>query len=376
MTEIIPSWTCEYDLKKNREIYLKLINEVFDSGRLLLGKQLENFERNFSNYIGTNFAVGCDNATNALFLILKSIGVKPGDEIITVSNTAIPTVSAIRQANARPVFVDINSHGLMDINSVLNLINKKTKAIIVVHLYGYPLDLTNLLRLKSKRDLTIIEDCSQAHGAIINGKKVGSMGDFSAFSFYPTKSLGAFGDAGIICTNDLEKYNHLRELRFYGIEKDYVAKVDGFNSRMDEIQAAILNFKLTKLDENISYREKIVQKYKNGIKSKMFFPIPRPENSRCSNYLIPFYFKKNRDLFKKELEKNGVMTNVSYKVPIHLMPAYINLGYKMGDLPFTEIHCDQNISLPIFDYMPLEIVNKIIEKVNIVLDMFEAKNYK
>ena len=124
MKEIIPSWTCEYDLKKNREIYLKLINEVFDSGRLLLGEQLENFERNFSNYIGTNFAVGCDNATNALFLILKSIGVKPGDEIITVSNTAIPTVSAIRQANARPVFVDINSHGLMDINSVLSLIKK------------------------------------------------------------------------------------------------------------------------------------------------------------------------------------------------------------------------------------------------------------
>ena len=144
MRKIIPSWTCEYDLKENRGIYLELINEVFDSGRLLFGKQLENFEKNFSKYIGTKYAVGCDNATNALFLILKTIGVKSGDEIITVSNTAIPTVSAIRQANAKPVFVDINKNGLMDLDKVNGLINHRTKAIIVVHLYGYPLDISDL----------------------------------------------------------------------------------------------------------------------------------------------------------------------------------------------------------------------------------------
>ena len=373
MKKTIPSWTCEYDLKENREIYLKLINQVFDSGRLLLGKQLENFESNFSSYVGTNYAVGCDNATNALFLILKAIGVKAGDEIITVSNTAIPTVSAIRQANAKPVFVDINRNGLMDINNVLRLINNKTKAIIVVHLYGYPLEISELVKLKNEQPLTIIEDCSQAHGAKINGKKVGSIGDFSAFSFYPTKSLGAFGDAGIICTDDFDKYNFLRELRFYGIEKDYVAKVDGYNSRMDEIQAAILNYKLTKLDENIKYREVIAKKYKNGIESRIFSSIPRPENSRCSNYLMPFYFTSDRDLFKKLLEDKGILTNVSYKTPIHLMPAYTKLGYKKGDLPVTENHCNNVISLPIFDYMPLELVDEIIEKVNIILDMFETK---
>ena len=371
MRKIIPSWTCEYDLKENREIYLKLINEVFDSGRLLFGRQLENFEKNFSNYIGTKYAVGCDNATNALFLILKTIGIKNGDEIITVSNTAIPTVSAIRQANAIPIFAEINKNGLMDINKVMGLINSRTKAIIVVHLYGYPLDINGLLKLKIEKGITIIEDCSQAHGAKINGQKVGSIGDFSAFSFYPTKSLGAFGDAGIICTNELDKYNYLRELRFYGIEKDYVAKFDGYNSRMDEIQAAILNFKLTKLDENIMYRDRIARKYKNEIKSKYFFPIPKPENSLCSNYLMPFYFKNDRDLFKKILEENGIITNISYKTPIHLMPAYKNLGYKKGDLPITEKHCNQNISLPIFDYMPMELVSDIIKKVNLVLNMFD-----
>ena len=370
MNESIPSWTCKYDLEQNRESYLTLINEVFDSGRLLLGKQLENFELNFSKYIGTNYSIGCDNATNALFLILKAIGTKHGDEIITVSNTAIPTVSAIRQANAKPVFVDIKGSALMDIDKVSSLISPRTKAIIVVHLYGYPLEINELMKLKQDFDITIIEDCSQAHGSMINGNKVGSIGDFSAFSFYPTKSLGAFGDAGIICTNNKTKYELIKELRFYGIEKDYVAKVDGYNSRMDEIQAAILNYKLSKLDSNILYRKKIAEIYYSNINLDLITPIPKPANSRCSNYLIPFYFKKNRDLFKKELETHGVNTNVSYKIPIHLMPAYKDLGYKIGDLPNTEYHCAHNISLPIFDYIPIELAYKIIETVNKVCESY------
>ena len=366
MRNPIPSWTCEYDLKKNRNIYIDLINNVFDSGRLIFGKQLLEFEKNFSEYIGTNFSVGCDNATNAIFLILKAIGVGEGDEIITVSNTAIPTVSAIKQANANPIFVDINKNGLIDIDRVPSLISSRTKAIIIVHLYGYPVNFDELMKYKETHGLTIIEDCSQAHGAKINGKRVGSMGDFAAFSFYPTKSLGAFGDAGIICTNDFSKYNLLKQLRFYGIEKDYIAKTDGYNSRMDEIQAAILNYKLTKLDQNISNRKKIANLYYQNITSKLINPIPHPSNSNCSYYLIPFYFKKNRDLFQKDLEKMGILTNVSYRTPIHLMPAYKKLGYALGDLPNTEYHCDHIISLPIFDYMPLEFVYKIIEKVNLI----------
>ena len=371
MSKIIPSWTCEYDLKENREIYIKLINEVFDSGRLLFGNQLKIFEENFARYIGTKYSIGCDNATNALFLILKSIGIDREDEIITVSNTAIPTVSAIRQASAKPVFVDINESGLMNINEVEKLITKRTKAIIAVHLYGYPLNILELMKLKDKYQISIIEDCSQAHGATIYGKKVGSIGDFSAFSFYPTKSLGAFGDAGVICTNNFEKFSLLKELRFYGIEKDYVAKVDGYNSRMDEIQAAILNYKLTKLDKNILSRKKIAEKYYSDINSDIIEPIPTPDNSSCSYYQIPFYFKKDRNLFLKDLESNGVIAKVCYKYPIHLMPAYKNLGYKKGDLPTTEYHCDHTISLPVFDYMPQNLVDETVKKINQI-----CKNYE
>ena len=370
MNETIPSWTYKYELKENRKSYLELINKVFDSGRLILGKELETFENNFSKYIGTDFAIGCDNATNALFLILKSIGIKKDDEVITVANTAIPTVSAIRQSGAKPVFVDVNENALIDAINIKEVISSKTKAIIAVHLYGYPCDIEEIRKISDKYSVTIIEDCSQAHGASINGKKIGSMGDFSAFSFYPTKPLGAYGDAGIICTNNLEKYELLKKLRFYGIEKDYIAEVNGYNSRMDEIQAAILNFKLKNLEENIKHRKNIAEIYYKNLSREIFRPIPMPINSNCSYYLVPFYFSEDRDLFQNTLRNYGVGTNVSYKNPIHLMKAYEDLGYKNNDLPKTESFCLHNISLPIFNSMPTEIAHEVVNRVTKVLNKF------
>ncbi|MBO8219516.1 DegT/DnrJ/EryC1/StrS family aminotransferase [Prochlorococcus marinus] len=370
MGETIPSWTYEYELNENKKTYFDLINKVFDSGRLILGQELENFEKNFSEYIGTNFAIGCDNATNALFLILKSIGIKKGEEVITVANTAIPTVSAIRQSGGTPIFVDVNENALIDINKIKNALTSKTKAIIAVHLYGYPCDIQEIKKLSNQYDITLIEDCSQAHGASFKGKKVGSIGDFSAFSFYPTKPLGAYGDAGIICTNDIDKYQLIKRLRFYGIEKDYVAEVDGFNSRMDEIQAAILNFKLKKLEKNIFYRKNIAEIYYKNLTREFFNPIPIPKYSNCSFYLIPFYFAKNRDDFQEKLKNAGVGTNVSYRNPIHLMKAYRDLGYKKGDLPKTELFCKHNISLPIFDLMPIETTYEVVNRVSKVLDSY------
>ena len=260
----IPSWTYKYDLEINRDEYINAVNEVFDSGRLLFGKQLKNFEKSFSSYIGTKFAIGCDNATNAIFLSLKSIGVGEGDEVITVPNTAIPTVSAICQAGAKPVFVDVNKYALMDVNKLEEIINHKTKAIIPVHLYGFPCDMDKISLISQKYNIHIIEDCSQAHGTILNDKKVGTFGRLSCFSFYPTKSLGGFGDAGIICTNDPACDNLLKKMRFYGIENDYVASINGYNSRMDEIHAAILNKKLTRLEDNIKYRNESKQRSRNS----------------------------------------------------------------------------------------------------------------
>ena len=364
MNDFIPSWTYQYDLQNNRKEYLEIINRVFDSGRLLFGKELEDLEKNFSKYIGTKYAVGCDNATNGIFLSLKTIGINPGDIVITVANTAIPTVSAIKQAGAIPKFVDVNKHALLDKENLINAINKKVKAIIPVHLYGFPCDMEAICDIGKNFQIPIIEDCSQAHGSKINSKKVGSFGDLSIFSFYPTKSLGAFGDAGIICTNNPKYKDKLNKLRFYGIKQNYIADVEGYNSRMDEIHAGIINAKLKRLDDNIYYRNKIREIYKREISNEKLKLIPKPENSSISNYLIPFLYDGDRDAFQQKLIKKGIGSNVSYRTPIYSMPAYKNLNFKKENFPNTEEFCNKIISFPIFDYIPIEMVKKTIEVIN------------
>ena len=367
MPKAIPSWTYEYDLKQNRSIYLKIINQVFDSGRLLFGEQLEKFEIEFSEYIGTKYGIGCDNATNGLFLSLKVLGVGNNDMVVTVPNTAIPTVSAIRQAGAIPIFVDVNEYGLIDINKLEKLLehnSKNIKVIMPVHLYGFPCDMEKINLLAKNYNLRIIEDCSQSHGTVLNKKKAGSYGDLSVFSFYPTKSLGGYGDAGMICTNIEEYKIKLKKLRFYGIQSNYSADIDGYNSRMDEIHAGILRYKLKNLDNNISYRQSVVDIYKENIISDIMKILQPPKCQIISNYLVPFIFKGNRDNFQKQLLSDGLSTNVSYRYPIHLMPAYEDLGYKTNDFPQAEFLCKKNISLPIFDYIPLDLVHNVVEIIN------------
>lgn len=363
----IPSWTYRFDIEKYRDEYIKLINEVFDSGRLLFGKQLENFEKTFSDYIGTKYGVGCDNGTNAIFLSLKALNIGHGDKVLTVPNTAIPTVSAICQAGAQPIFVDVNEFALMDVDDIKNKIDNKTKAIIPVHLYGRPCDMYKICEIANELNISIIEDCSQAHGTTLRGKKVGSFGILSTFSFYPTKSLGAFGDAGMICTNNQNLNELIRKKRFYGIEADYVASIEGYNSRMDEIQAVILNKKLTRLEENIRHRNKIYNMYVNEINSETLEPIKIPEYSKPSHYLLPFIYKGVRKDFVKKLNKNNIGVNISYKRPIHTMPAYKHLGYKHGDFKNAEYFCNHNISFPIFDNMPLNYASQVIKIINSLL---------
>ena len=364
MKNFIPSWTYKYDILKNRDEYLDIVNKVFDSGRLLFGEQLETLQKNFANYIGTKYAVCCDNATNGIFLSLKSLGISSGDFVVTVPNTAIPTVSAIKQAGAIPRFVDVDKYALLDPTKLEAVLDSKVKAIIPVHLYGYPCDMKNICRIANQYKIPVIEDCSQAHGASINSQKVGSFGDLSVFSFYPTKSLGAFGDAGIICSNKLEVYEKLIKLRFYGIEKNYIADIDGYNSRIDEIQAGFLNLKLERLDQNIKHRNKIRNLYKKGINNEKLKLLQEPENSLISNYLIPFLYDGDRDLFQEILLEKGIGTNISYRTPIYSMPAYKDLGFSKKDFPNCEKFCKTNISLPIFDYFPIELAYKVIDIVN------------
>ena len=335
MRKFIPSWTYEYDILKNREEYLDLVNKVFDSGRLLFGEQLEALQESFSNYIGTKNAVCCDNATNGLFLSLKSLGISSGDYVVTVPNTAIPTVSAIRQAGGIPKFVDVDEYALLDVTKLEAVLDPQVKAIIPVHLYGYPCDMKNICRIAEKYSIPVIEDCSQAHGSSIEGKKVGSFGDLSVFSFYPTKSLGAFGDAGIICTSNLELYEKLTKLRFYGIEKNYVADIDGYNSRIDEIQAGFLNLKLERLDANIEHRNKIRDLYENNIHNKKLKLLPKPENSLISNYLIPFLYEGDRDLFQEKLFEEGNIFTVKKSKKVYQIIGIINFVFSEMNILLT-----------------------------------------
>ncbi|WP_320674081.1 DegT/DnrJ/EryC1/StrS family aminotransferase [Prochlorococcus sp. MIT 1341] len=365
-----PSWTYAYEMELYREEYLSAINTVFDSGCLLFGEQLKSFEETFSKYIGTAYSIGCDNATNAIFLSLKSLGIGSGHTVITVPNTAIPTVSAIRQSGARPIFVDVGKNALMDPALIEDAIHPSTKAILPVHLYGYPCDMHVINKIASKHQLSVLEDCSQAHGSKIGDKSVGSFGDLSCFSFYPTKPLGGFGDAGMICTDNQALNQKLRRLRFYGIDSDYIAQFDGYNSRMDEIHAAILNKKISRLDLSINHRQKILDIYIATLSSPFLTPLPPPEDSSTSKYLIPFLFEGDRDKFAARLYEHGIGTNISYKTPIHLMPAYKDLNYREGDFPNAEFFSKQNISFPIFNDMPESLAYKIAERINTVLDLY------
>ena len=251
---MIKTWSFVEEYKDFRKKILNSIDKTLKSGELFFGKQLEQFEKNFLKYNKFKYGIAVGSGTDALLIALKTLGIgdNKGDEVITVSNTAIPTVSAIKSAGAKAVFVDIGNDYLIDVNKIQKYINKNTKAIIPVHLYGQSCDIEKICKIAKKNNLKVIEDCAQAQGAKFNNKYVGSFGDIGCFSFYPTKILGAYGDGGFISTNSIKLFQKARRIRFYGIEqlinknkffKKYYANEHGVNSRLDEVQAAILNIK-------------------------------------------------------------------------------------------------------------------------------------
>ncbi|MCX6346914.1 MAG: DegT/DnrJ/EryC1/StrS family aminotransferase, partial [Actinobacteria bacterium] len=284
----VPFGDLSRQYKKYKEEFDSIISGVFEKGSFILGENLTRFETNFSDYLGAKYAIGVGSATEALFLALKAIDIKNGDEVITVANTAVPTVSAIDFAGAKPVFADIEEASY-NINParIENRITLKTKAIIPVHLYGNPCNMDQILQIAQKYDLKVIEDCAQAHGAEYNGKKVGTFGDLSAFSFYPSKNLGANGDAGMIVTNNEELAGKVRLLRNYGFEDRYKSIIRGFNSRLDEIQAALLDFKLTKLDEWNLRRKQISNMYIKGLEGlPIILPSSVTENKHVFHLFV------------------------------------------------------------------------------------------
>lgn len=324
------------------------VDRVFRSGTLILGNSVKSFEAEFAAYCETRFGIGVDNATNGLFLALKALNIGAGDEVITVSNTAVPTVSAIVQAGATPRFVDVyQDTALMDVSKIEAAITARTKCIIPVHLYGQCVDMDALVQLANKHNLRTIEDCSQSHGATHLGRKAGSMGDMGVFSFYPTKPLGGFGDGGFISTNSLELDERLRSLRFYGMKGIYYAEEPGYNSRLDEVHAEILRFKLSKLDGYIDRRRQLAARY-DKIFGCTSLELPPIQKGNSHVYYVYVVRHPRRDEIIAELKKKDILLNISYPWPIHLMRGYSYLGGKEGDLPITEALAKTIFSLPMY----------------------------
>jgi len=359
----IPFFDYRRQLKKIKPAIDLAFKEVLNSGRLILDSEVKNFEITFAKYIGTKYAIGVNSGTDALKIALKAIGIKPGDEIITVSFTAVPTISAIRELGAIPRFVDIKDDFTMDEARIIKAINKKTKLILPVHLYGQACNMPAILKIANKFKLKVVEDCAQAHVAKIGNKKVGNFGDLSCFSFYPTKNLGAYGDAGLIVTNNKKSADICRQLRIYGMGKNCYSELEGYNSRLDEIQAAILHAKLKFLDQWTRRRQQIAKLYLNNINNPKII-LPPITNSTNHSFHLFVIRTKNRTSLIKYLISNSVGYGIHYPYPVHLQSAYKFLSYKKGSLPKTEKFANQILSLPIFPELTNQEVKFIINLLN------------
>ncbi len=343
---------------------LQAITTTLRSGDLILGRQVETFERGFKNFLGGHGdAVGVNSGTDALVICLLAFGVGPGDEVVTVSNTAVPTISAIRIVGAKPVFCDVDEHtALMDLSKLYLSLSRKTKAIIPVHLFGNMVDVGEIYDIISDRNIVVIEDCAQAHGAKFDNKISGTLGDAAAFSFYPTKNLGAYGDAGLCFSTNLNIATKMRKIRTYGFNESFSVEMEGVNSRMDEIQAAILNVKLPFLEIYNRRRYKLADLYDSLLKADIQRIVT---NKHVDNAYHQFVIRvENRDKIREYLLDFGIKTNIHYQKPIHLMDGYKFLGYSKGSLPVTEMLAKEVLSLPLFPELGESQVSFVCEKLN------------
>lgn len=348
---------CEYYLIK--EEIDEVVAQVLQSGWYILGKNLEAFENEFASYIGTNFAVGVGNGLEALQLALLAYDIREGDEVITVPNSAVATALAVSAVGAKPVFVDVNPETYnIDISKIEEKITSRTRAILPVHLFGQAVDMDPLIHIASQNGLVIIEDACQAHGAEYRGKKVGSLGNAGCFSFYPTKNLGAFGDGGMVVTNDERIAKRAALLRNYGQKTRYVHSVKGLNSRLDEMQAAILRVKLRHLEEWNEKRRKNAQLYNQLLKGA---DIICPGEKEYVKHIYHLYVirSRSRDRLQAFLSSNGIETLIHYPTPIHLQEAYKHLGMKQGTFPVAEKVASEILSLPIFPQLKEEEIERI-----------------
>lgn len=336
---------------------------VLRSGYYVLGKEVDSFEKEFANYCGTKFCVGLASGLDALWIAFRILGIGEGDEVLVQGNTYIASVMGITINGAKPVFIEPNSYHNMDATKIEEKITDKTKAILVVHLYGQASNMGPIVNICKKYNLRLVEDCAQSHGACYDGKKTGSFGDIGCFSFYPTKNLGAFGDAGAITTNNPEIAEKIRIYRNYGSDKKYHNIVVGANSRLDEIQAGLLRVRLKHIDELTKEREAICKRYLIGIDNDLV-ELPNIEKC-CSHVWHQFVITcERRDELIEFLSKKGIGSMIHYPIPPHLSEAYRNLGMKRGDLPITEHLAETVLSLPLYNGMTEDEQNQVISAIN------------
>lgn len=344
------------------------IRRVMLSGHYILGAELEALEKEFSAWLGTAGTVGVGNGTDAIELALLAAGIGPGDKVVTVANTVTATVSAIVATGAKPVFVDIDPGTmLLDVAALETMLSTlrdpKIKAVVPVHLYGLAVDMPRLMAVAAAHNLFVLEDCAQSHGSLVGGRKAGTWGPLAAFSFYPTKNLGAFGDAGAVTGQEAALLEKVRLLRQYGWRKRYVSDQQGRNSRLDELQAAILRVRLTRLDAENQRREEIARQYQAALKdSALVLPaVPKGQTHTWHQFVVR---TPKRDELQAHLAKGNIVCGVLYPVPIHRQPAYHDVTLS---LPHTEQACAEVLSLPLHPGLSDEQIARVVKDVKAFL---------
>ena len=337
--------------------------DVLRSGWYILGKEVSAFEEEFAAYTGAKHCVGLASGLDALWIGVKLLGIGAGDEVIVQGNTYIASVMGITMNGATPVFVEPDAFYSIDADKIEEKITEKTKAIMVVHLYGAVAQMDKIVALCKKYNLRLIEDCAQSHGACYNGQMTGTFGDVGCFSFYPSKNLGAFGDAGAIVTNDPKLAEEFKVYRNYGSEKRYYNKVVGANSRLDEMQAGLLRVRLPHMEELTAQKQAIADRYTRELKNPLFVLPEVRENSNCvwHQYVIRC---EERDRLIAYLDEKGIGTIIHYPIPPHLSEAYQYLGHKEGFLPITERYAQTVLSIPMYNGMTEEEQTYVIDALN------------
>ena len=371
---MINFWSYKKEYQKNRNKLLRKIDQTLSKGAVFFGNELDKFEKKFKSTYRSKYGSAVGSGTDALLIALKSINIKSGDEVITASNTAIPTISAIINSGATPKLVDVRNDYLIDCSKIEKTITKKTKAIIPVHLYGQSCDMTTIIKIAKKHNLRIIEDCAQAQGAKFKNKFVGTIGDLGCFSFYPTKILGAYGDGGFILSKSKHLHEKIKRLRFYGIEtvnkknkfyNKYYSNENGLNSRIDEIQCSILNFKLNYINQFIEKRIILANEYFKNLKDTSLVLPYKNLNNKHVYHLFTVYHPQ-RDRIIKLLNKKKIKTRIIYPYTIQKMKAYKNL-FLRKDFNNSEIKSKGIFCLPLYPEMKRTEVIKISKEIKNIL---------